>query len=337
MKISVIGASGFTGGELLSFIDHHPDFHLHHIAAGNNSGELITDLHPQLTGFDNKKFESIQIGKINESDLVFIALPHGESSKLIHKINTNVKIVDLGADYRLKDGQQWRKYYPGEYAGHWTYGLPELVDHAIIATSLRVANPGCYATAISLAIAPALDFIDINDIVIVASSGTSGAGRNAKVNLHNSKFENNLSSYKFGGVHQHIPEIEQTLAQIAAAPVKISFTPVLAPITRGILATVTAKVLKNITPENMRSIFIEFYKNSQFIQILAQSELPDTLSVLGTNNVKIQLAFDSHVNRLIVSSSLDNLTKGAATQAIQNANLMSGLPEHLGLVRTGLK
>lgn len=335
MKISVIGASGYAGGELLKFISLHSDFQLHHIAAGNNAGELITDLHPHLIEFAGRKFEAIEFEKINQSDLVFVALPHGESSKLVSKIDANVKIVDLGADFRLKDGGQWRKYYSGEYAGHWTYGLPELVDHQTIATSLRVANPGCYATAISLAIAPALDFVDCNDIVVVASSGTSGAGRNAKVNLPHTKFSNNLSSYKFGGLHQHTPEIEQILAQQAGAQVRISFTPVLVPIDRGILATVTAKLLKDISIEQMRSEFVKFYKDCQFIEILAEPELPDTLSVLGTNNVKIQLAFDSHVNRLIVSSSLDNLTKGAATQAIQNANLMFGLPEQSGLIKVG--
>lgn len=331
MKASVVGASGYTGGELLNFLYDHPFFQLHHIAAGSNAGEKIVELHPHLSKFGLQVFESVDHAKLNESDLVFIALPHGESSKLVPRIDEDVKIVDLGADFRLSDKDQWAKFYSGEYAGQWIYGLPELVDKKVISSAQKVANPGCYATAISLAIAPALDFIDKEDIVVVASSGTTGAGRNAKVNLPESKFIDNLTSYKFGGIHQHTPEIEQTLSQITNSKVKISFTPVLASLPRGILATVTAKVTKPLSYQQMRAEFSEFYKDSKFIQILDEPELPDTSSVLGTNNVKMQLSFDSHVNRLVVSTSLDNLTKGAATQAIQNANLMCGFAEDAGL------
>ena len=337
MKISVIGASGYAGGELLRVIDSHPDFYLHHIAASSNAGEFITQLHPYLPQFGEQKFENISLDKVNDSDLAFIALPHGESSKLVKEINSNIKIVDLGADYRLGKKEQWMKYYPGEYAGQWTYGLPELVEHKKIATSSRVANPGCYATAISLAIAPGVEFIDQKDIVVVALSGTSGAGRSAKVNLPDSKFSNNLTSYKFGGVHQHTPEIEQVLSEIAGSEVKISFTPVLVPIEKGILATVTAKVIKEMTYEQMRKRYEDFYKGAKFVQILDEGLLPDTLSILGSNKVKIQLAFDTHTNRLIISAALDNLTKGAATQAIQNANLMFGLPEETALLSRSLK
>ena len=337
MKIGVVGASGYTGGELLRLLNSHPSFSISYIAAGSNAGALITDFHPHLTDFAGQEFKPTSAVEMNKCDLVFIALPHGESSKLIGEIADHVRIVDLGADFRLKDSEQWQKYYTSEYPGHWTYGLPELVGHDQILQAKRVANPGCYATAISLAIAPALNFIEVDDIVVVASSGTSGAGRSAKVNLPGSEFRNNLTSYKFGGVHQHTPEIEQLLTSLCNQNVKISFTPVLAPIPRGILATVTAKLSKQMPSSDVRSRFIEFYKKSSFVSVLDQSLMPQTLEVLETNNVQLQVAVDEHVNRLIVSCAIDNLDKGAASQAIQNANIMFGLPEETGLLVGSLK
>lgn len=332
MKIGVVGASGYSGGELLRLLNSHPIFNISYIAAGSNAGALITDFHPQLTDFAGLDFKPTSVVEMNKCDLVFIALPHGESSKLIGEVAEHVRIVDLGADFRLKDSKQWQKYYKSEYPGQWTYGLPELVGHDQIQQSKRVANPGCYATAISLAIAPALSFIDIDDIVVVASSGTSGAGRSAKVNLPGSEFRNNLTSYKFGGVHQHTPEIEQILSALCNQNVKISFTPVLAPIPRGILATVTAKLSKQISIFDVTSQFNQFYEESSFVSVLDQTLMPQTLEVLGTNNVQLQVAVDDHVNRLIVSCAIDNLGKGAASQAIQNANIMFGLPEETGLL-----
>ena len=183
MKTAVVGASGYAGGELLRLLSNHPKFKLSYIAAGSNAGEPITNLHPQLTNFTGRNFEETEIAKINNSDLVFIALPHGESAKLISQIDPKVKIVDLGADFRLVDGKKWEKYYGGKHAGSWVYALPELVDHKLISSANKVANPGCYATAIALSIAPALSLINAEDIVVVAASGTTGAGRSAKVNL----------------------------------------------------------------------------------------------------------------------------------------------------------
>jgi len=248
-----------------------------------------------------------------------------------------VKIVDLGADFRLSDAQQWQRYYGISHAGSWPYGLPELVDHSEISNANRVANPGCYATAISLAIAPVLNLIDPTDISVVASSGTTGAGRNAKVNMVGSEFRNNLTSYKFGGVHQHTPEIEQVLNKFTSKQVKISFTPVLAPIPRGILATVSAKINAPLVTTTIRESFVDFYKNSAFVKFLDEGQMPQTLSVLGSNNVELQAALDEHVGRVVVSVAIDNLGKGAAGQAIQNANLMTGQSESAGLANIGLK
>ena len=337
MKIAVVGASGYAGGELLRLLAGHPKFEISYIAAGSNAGELITNLHPQLTNFAGRKFESTNVEMINKCQLAFIALPHGESAKLISQIDKNVKIVDLGADFRLQNPESWLKYYGGEHAGSWVYGLPELVDHKEISKSTQVANPGCYATAIALSVAPAISIIDCEDIVVVAASGTTGAGRSAKVNLIGSEVMNNLTSYKFGGVHQHTPEIEEVLSKIGKKNVKISFTPILAPMPRGILATVTAKLTTKTSTENARDLFSSYYKNSKFVTLLATGSMPMTSAVLGSNNVQIQVAIDEHVGRLVVSTAIDNLGKGAAGQAIQNANLMCDFAEDLGLQNLGVR
>ena len=337
MKIAVVGASGYAGGELLRLLAGHPKFEISYIAAGSNSGELITNLHPQLTNLAGRKFETTNVEMINKCQLAFIALPHGESAKLISQIDKNVKIVDLGADFRLQNPESWQKYYGGEHAGSWVYGLPELVDHKEISKSTQVANPGCYATAIALSIAPAISIIDCEDIVVVAASGTTGAGRSAKVNLIGSEVMNNLTSYKFGGVHQHTPEIEEVLSKIGKKNVKISFTPILAPMPRGILATVTAKLTTKTSIENVQDLFSSYYKNSKFVTLLATGSMPMTSAVLGSNNAQIQVAIDEHVGRLVVSTAIDNLGKGAAGQAIQNANLMCDLSEDLGLQNLGVR
>jgi N-acetyl-gamma-glutamyl-phosphate reductase len=337
VKIGVVGASGYAGGELLRLLSNHPNFKIDFICAHSNAGEEITALHPQLIKFAGQRFSSVQVNELNKSDLVFIALPHGESAKLVSALSESVRVVDLGADFRLTQKAQWVKYYGGEYAGSWTYGLPELVDHEIIRRSSRVSNPGCYATAISLSIAPVLDLINCEDIVVVAASGTTGAGRSVKPNLLGSEIMNNLTSYKFGGTHQHTPEIEQLLSELSQASVKISFTPILAPMPRGILATVTAKLSDTQPVEKLRSIYADFYKGSSFVNLLPVGQMPMTSSVLGTNNAAIQIALDQHVNRIIISTAIDNLGKGAAGQAIQNANLMFGLPEDAGLELTGVR
>ena len=337
MKIGVVGASGYAGGELLRLLSKHPNFEISFIGAHSNAGESINALHPQLIQFEGQKFSAVNVDDLNKCDLVFTALPHGESAKLISQLNEKVKIVDLGADYRLTYKTQWDKYYGGSYAGSWTYGLPELTDHQLIAKSKHVASPGCYATAIALSVAPVINQIDSEDIVVVAASGTTGAGRTAKVNLIGSEVMNNLTSYKFGGVHQHTPEIEQILSSISDKSVKISFTPILAPMPRGILATVTAKLITATSAQKLRTVYSDFYDKSKFVSLLTVGQMPMTNSVLGTNNVSMQIALDSHVNRIIISTAIDNLGKGAAGQAIQNANLMCNLAEDAGLKLAGVR
>jgi len=338
MKIGVVGASGYAGGELLRLLSAHPEFEVSYISAGSNAGELVTAVHPQLTGYSKQRFEPTSVDAINGCDFVFFALPHGESAKLISEISPHVKVVDLGADYRLTSEAQWKKYYGGSYAGHRTYGLPEITKISEISKSTQVANPGCYATAIALSVAPAIaaQAIVAEDIVVVAASGTTGAGRGAKVNLLGSEVMNSLTSYKFGGVHQHTPEIEQVLSSIVGSEVKISFTPILAPMPRGILATTTAKLARSTSLAEVRSLYLSYF-SSPFIHLLPEGQLPMTASVLGTNNVQMQIAIDEHTDRLVVSTAIDNLGKGAAAQAIQNANIMSGFDQATGLGQQGVR
>jgi N-acetyl-gamma-glutamyl-phosphate reductase len=340
MDIGVVGASGYAGGELIRLLSDHPKFNLVYISAGTNAGEEIASIHPHLLDFGTRKFEETSVAGIDKCDLVFLALPHGQSAELIAKISPKVKVVDLGADFRLASKSSWEKYYGGTYAGQLNYGLPELSGNAeLISSSSRIANPGCYATAIILGGAPALaaKLIDASDLVVVAASGTTGAGRSAKINLIASEVMNNLVSYKFGGAHQHTPEIEENLSKLCGTDVKISFTPILAPMPRGILATVTAKLTSSNTTEEVHGIYEKFFAKSSFVKVLPSGSMPQTAATLGTNKALIQVAVDSHTNRLVVSIAIDNLGKGAAGQAIQNANLMSGFAQDLGLNQIGVK
>jgi N-acetyl-gamma-glutamyl-phosphate reductase len=338
MKTAVIGASGYAGGELLRLLATHPVFEVTVVSAYSNAGEQVTSVHPQLQSYAGRVFVSADSIDFSTIDLVFLALPHGESAALIAKIPAAVKIVDLGADYRLEDPVQWEKYYGGKHAGSWVYGLPELAagQREAIKKESKVANPGCYATSISLGIAPALSVIDCSDIVVVAASGTTGAGRSAKINLIGSEVMNSLTSYKFGGVHQHTPEIEQALSAVAQKEARVSFTPILAPMPRGILSTITAKLVKPISSEQAHNLFSKHYAQEFFIDLLPQGQMPKTSAVSGSNKVQIQVAVDGHTNRLVVSVAIDNLGKGAAGQAIQNANLICGLSELSGLALDGV-
>ena len=337
MKTAVIGASGYAGGELLRLLALHPKFEVALVSAHSNVGESVTSIHPQLQSYTGRAFVSTDSIDFDDFDLVFLALPHGESATLVAKIPGHVKIVDLGADFRLESASAWEKYYGGTHAGAWIYGLPELASgqREAIKKENKVSNPGCYATSISLGIAPAINLIDSTDIVVVAASGTTGAGRNAKVNLIGSEVMGSLTSYKFGGLHQHTPEIEQALSAVAQKNVKISFTPILAPMPRGILSTITAKLTQSVTTEQLHALYAEHYLDEFFIDLLPLGQMPKTSAVLGSNKAQIQVAVDEHTNRLVISVAIDNLGKGAAGQAIQNANLICSLPENSGLAFDG--
>ncbi len=337
MKTVVIGASGYAGGELLRLLATHPHLLVTQVSAHSNAGELITSVHPHLTTYQNQKFVAIEEVNFDQVDVVFIALPHGQSDSVVKNIPSHTKVIDLGADFRLSDSAQWDKYYDGEHAGVWTYGLPEIPgQREKISKSVQVSNPGCYATSIITGLLPALDFIDVSDVVVVAASGTTGAGRSAKINLIASEVMGSLTSYKFGGVHQHTPEVEQELSNVSGKDVKISFTPILAPMPRGILSTISARLITNISTEQVNALYAKFYEAEYFVDVLQVGQLPKTGSLTGSNKIQVQVAVDEHVQRLVISVALDNLGKGAASQAIQNGNLMCGFHEGAGLSTDGL-
>ncbi len=337
MKIGIIGGSGYAGGELLRLLANHPHFEVLAISAHSNAGEAITSIHPQLQSYGDRKFVAFSPELFAECDLAFLALPHGESAKVIAQLPESMKIIDLGADFRLKSEESWQRFYGGDYAGSWVYGLADIPGKSTeISSTNRVANPGCYATSITLGAAPSAPFADLSDLVVVAASGTTGAGRSAKINLIASEVSGSLTSYKFGGVHQHTPEIEEALSAISGQAVRISFTPILAPMPRGILSTITVKLTKKVSLEEVRSTYEEYFKDSPFVTLLPEGQMPKTASVLGSNHAHLQVAIDSHTSRLVVSVAIDNLGKGAAAQAIHNANLIAGIPATTGLLHDGL-
>ncbi|WP_431729257.1 N-acetyl-gamma-glutamyl-phosphate reductase [Verrucosispora sp. TAA-831] len=324
IRVAVAGASGYAGGELLRLLTGHPEFDLVAATAHRQAGQPLDSVHPQLTGLD-PTFAATTVDVLADADLVFLALPHGESAALAARLPAQVRVVDLGADHRLVDGDAWTRYYGGTHAGAWTYGLPELPgQRERIATATRVANTGCYAATIVLALAPliAAGAADPADVVVVAASGTSGAGRAAKTHLLASEVAGDLSPYKVGA-HQHVPEIKQ-----ATGATGLSFTPVLAPMPRGILATVTARPTGEVDP---RAVLAPAYADAPFVHLLPEGRWPHTAATLGGNACHLQATVDVDSGRLIVVAALDNLGKGAAGQAVQNANLMFGLPETTGL------
>ena len=331
-RVAVAGASGYAGGELVRLIAGHPELDLVAVTAHTQAGTPLAAVHPQLTGVPLVLAETGP-GALSDADLVFLALPHGQSAALAALLPPGVKVVDLGADHRLTDAGAWARYYGGPHAGAWTYGLPELPgQRAAIAAAERVAGTGCYAVATILALAPliAAGLVEPDDVVVVAASGTSGAGRAAKAHLLGSEVMGDLSPYKVGA-HQHVPEIKQ-----ATGARSLSFTPVLAPMPRGILATVTARPVGAVSVGAVRAALIEAYDASPFVWVLPENAVPHTGATLGSNAAHLQAAIDADSGRVIVTSAIDNLGRGAAGQAVQCANIMLGLDETAGLSASGV-
>ncbi|MBQ1073974.1 N-acetyl-gamma-glutamyl-phosphate reductase [Micromonospora sp. C31] len=329
IRVAVAGASGYAGGELIRLVAGHPEFDLVAATAHSQAGHRLDVVHPQLAGLDMVLGET-DAAALAEADLVFLALPHGQSAALAAQLPPEVRVVDLGADHRLADPYAWANYYGGTHAGPWTYGLPELPgQRELIAGATRVANTGCYAAAIILALAPlvAAGAAAPADVVVVAASGTSGAGKAARPHLLGSEVMGDLSPYRVG-THQHVPEIKQ-----ATGATGLSLTPVLAPMPRGILATVTAVPARGVDP---RAVLAEAYADAPFVHVLPEGAWPHTAATLGSNSCHLQATVDVDSRRSIVLSALDNLGKGAAGQAVQNANLMCGLPETTGLSVWGI-
>jgi len=355
IRVAVAGASGYAGGELLRLLAGHPDLEVTAVSAGSSAGQPITSIHPNLVGhprFDGRNFDATDAASLADAELVFMALPHGESAALAAKL-PGARIVDLSADFRLEDEDAWHQFYGAvPYAGRWAYGLPELPGaKQKIKDARAVAAPGCYATTSILALAPLLaaGLVEPDDIVIVAASGTTGAGRSLRPDLLASEIMGSMSAYKVGGAHRHTPEIEQALSEVhtlsneraVASPVTLSFTPTLAPMPRGILATATARLAPGLADDPdvdtvLRAAFAGLYDGGPFVHLLPPGQWPVTGAVLGSNGAHLQVAADRHAGRAVVIATTDNLGKGAAGQAVQIANLMLGLPETAGLTTHGV-
>ena len=339
---AVAGASGYAGGELLRLLAAHPKIALGPLAAGGRAGEALGAVHPNLTEISHLPLVETSAEVLAQADLVFLALPHGESAALAAQLPDGLPIVDLGADFRLASAEAWAAYYGGAHAGTWAYGLPELrtaagVQRDAIRQASRIANPGCYPTSVALAMAPMLAAgLADPDVVVVAASGTSGAGRKPTDTLLATQVMGSMSAYKVGGSHQHTPEMEQSLASAAGAPVTLSFTPLLAPMPRGILATCSAPARAKVTERDVRGALVDAYAAEPFVHVLPEGQWPQTSSVSGSNAVHLQCAVDAHAGRVVVVAAIDNLGKGAAGQALQNANLILGLDEIAGLSANGV-
>ena len=350
VRVAVAGASGYAGGELLRLISGHPHLELGPLSAGAGAGMPVTSVHPHLQSLAGRVFDPADPGLLAAADLVFLALPHEESATLAAALPGQVAVVDLSASFRLADPQAWATYYRTGHAGCWIYGLPELPGaRGRISAARRVASPGCYATAAILALAPLLaaGLAEPQDIVIVAASGTSGAGRSPSAALLATEVMSAISAYQVGGTHRHTPEIEQALAGAAggqqsrraadAARPSVSFTPMLAPMPRGILATCTARLTGTVpTTPAVRAVLADAYAGEPFVHVLPEGSWPATAATVGSNAVHLQAAADAHAGRAVVVAALDNLGKGAAGQAVQAANLMLGLPETAGLTAQGV-
>jgi N-acetyl-gamma-glutamyl-phosphate reductase len=338
-RVAVAGASGYAGGELLRLLAAHPEFEVCAAGADRRAGEPIIAVHPNLISYAGQTFTGGDVSTLLDADVVFLALPHGASAALVAQLRPEQVVVDLGADFRLADPAAWEKYYKIPHAGTWSYGLPELPGvRAELAGATRIANPGCYPTAVGLALAPLLaaGLVEAADVVVVAASGTSGAGRTASDNLLGSQVMGDVAAYKIGGAHQHTPEMVQTLSRAAGAPVAVSFTPLLAPMPRGILATCTARLRPGVDTAALQAALRAAYLDEPFVHVLPDGLLPHTAATAGSNAVHLQASADPVSGRAVVVSAIDNLGKGAAGQALQNANIALGLDETLGLSALGV-
>ncbi|MFE0104223.1 N-acetyl-gamma-glutamyl-phosphate reductase [Streptomyces sp. NPDC059009] len=338
VRAAVAGASGYAGGELLRLLLVHPEVEIGSLTGNSNVGQRLGALQPHLLPLADRVLEPTTAEVLAGHDVVFLALPHGQSAAVAEQLGPDVLVVDMGADFRLKDAGDWEKFYGSPHAGTWPYGLPELPGgRAALEGSKRIAVPGCYPTAVSLALFPAYAAgLAEHEAVIVAASGTSGAGKAAKPHLLGSEVMGSMSPYGVGGGHRHTPEMIQNLSAAAGAAVSVSFTPTLAPMPRGILATCTAKAKPGVTAESVRAAYEKALADEPFVHLLPEGQWPATAAVYGSNAVHIQVALDEAAGRVIAIAAIDNLTKGTAGAAVQSMNIALGLDETTGLSTIGV-
>jgi N-acetyl-gamma-glutamyl-phosphate reductase len=336
-KVAVAGASGYAGGELLRLLLGHPDVEIGTLTAGSNAGERLGVLQPHLAPLADRILAETTPGALSGHDVVFLALPHGQSAAIAEALSETV-VVDCGADFRLEDAGEWERFYGAPHAGSWPYGLPELPGRRdLLRGARRIAVPGCYPTVSTLALAPAVagGLVD-TDVVVVAASGTSGAGKAAKPHLLGSEVMGNASAYGVGGTHRHTPEITQGLAALTDDPVRVSFTPLLVPMPRGILATCSAPLRAGVTGTDVRETYLKAYDAEPFVHVLPEGQWPQTKAVHGSNACHLQVTVDPTAGRLVAVGAIDNLTKGTAGAAVQSMNLALGLDETAGLTTVGV-
>lgn len=341
VRVAVAGASGYAGGEVLRLLLGHPEYRtgrlvIGALTAGSNAGTRLGALQPHLLPLADRVLAPTTVEELAGHDVVFLGLPHGQSAALAEQLPDSTVIIDCGADFRLTDAAAWEKYYGSPHAGSWPYGLPELPGgRDKLRGATRIAVPGCYPTVASLALAPAIAAGIIEPKVnVVAVSGTSGAGRKLDVGLLGSEVMGSVRAYNIAGAHRHTPEIAQNLAAAGGTDVSVSFTPVLAPMPRGILATCTAPVKVDLA--EARAVYEKAYADEPFVHLLPEGVLPQTGAVLGSNAVALQVAVDEAAGLLVVIGAVDNLTKGTAGAAVQSMNLALGIEETAGLSTVGV-
>lgn len=343
-SVAVAGASGYAGGEILRLLAEHPHLEVKTVTAHSNAGQLLGDVQPHLRSLAHLKLVETTAEVLSGHDVVFFALPHGSSGELSSQLDANTLVIDCAADHRLARAEDWQQFYGGEFFEQWTYGIPELLtgdgkqrDH--IAASKKIAAPGCNASAVTLGLAPGIHagVIESVDLVSVLAVGPSGAGKAPKVNLLGSELMGSANPYAVGGVHRHIPEIIQSLRIAGASDsITLSFTPVLVPMSRGILATSTARLVPGMSELDVRAAYERAYANEPFVEVLPAGQFPRTADTLGANTCLIGIAVDEAAQRVVVISALDNLVKGTAGAALQCANIALGLSETEGLTVNGV-
>ncbi|WP_460962613.1 N-acetyl-gamma-glutamyl-phosphate reductase [Parasphingorhabdus pacifica] len=338
VRVAVAGASGYAGGELLRLLLAHPEVEIGTLTAGGNAGSVLGQHQPNLLPLADRVLTETSVEELSGHDVVFLALPHGHSGEIAAAIGDDVTVIDCGADHRLNDPADWQRWYGGEHPGTWPYGIPELPGgREGLRDANRIAVPGCFPTVSSLALVPALAAGLVEpEAVVVAVTGTSGAGRALKPHLLSAEVMGSASVYGVGGAHRHTPELIQNLSTAAGEQVKVSFTPVLAPMSRGILATCSAPLRGDLDVAAARKIYLDAYGDEPFVHVLPEGAWPQTASTLGANTVHIQTTIDTDAQRLVVVGAEDNLTKGTAGGAVQCMNLALGLPETTGLPLAGV-
>ena len=341
--VAVSGASGYAGGEILRLLASHPDIEIRTVTAHSNAGHPLIEHQPHLRSLAHLTLEQTTPEILAGHDIVFLALPHGQSGQYTDALGDVPLIIDAGADHRLTSQDSWDAFYGGHFHEPWAYGVPELLVQGAkqrdnLRGAKRIAAPGCNASTVSLSLAPgvAAGVIDPTDIVSMLAVGPSGAGKSLKPNLLASEILGSANPYAVGGTHRHIPEIQQALLAAGAEQVRISFTPVLVPMARGILATTSAPVVDGVSDAEIRAAWQNAYGDERFVQLLPEGHFPRTADVLGANTALMGIAIDRAANRVIVVTAVDNLVKGTAGAAIQSMNLALGLPEDRALSVNGV-